>query len=126
VEQDQDGDGTIDRIVHYEASGRIAQVWENLDGAGQPRTRMLYEAGTLARGEFDTDGNGKVDQWLFYDAKGHLIRAEYDQNGDGRPEQWEHFAADSQEPFKVERDTNGDGKPDATWEKEGTQAGRRR
>jgi hypothetical protein len=113
-------------MIHYEAPGRIAQVWEKLDGTGQPRTRMLYESGTLARGEFDTNGDGKVDQWLFYDAKGHLIRAEYDQNGDGRPEQWEHFAAGGQEPFKVERDTNGDGTPDAIWDKEGSQAGRHR
>jgi hypothetical protein len=74
---------------------------------------MVYIDGILVRGEFDTTGNGKVDQWLFYDAKGNRIRAEYDRDGDGRPDQWEYFAAGGNEPFKVERDTNGDGKADA-------------
>jgi hypothetical protein len=117
VEQDRDGDGKVDRMVHYEAPGRVAQVWENLDATGKPRTRLIYESGALVRGEFDTTGNGQVNQWLFYDAEGHVIRAEYDQHARGRPDQWEFFTPGSKEPFKVERDTNGDGKADAVWEK---------
>jgi hypothetical protein len=124
VEQDRDGDGKVDHMVHYEAPGRVAQVWENLDATGKPRTRLIYESGALVRGEFDTTGNGQVNQWLFqvnqwlfYDAEGHVIRAEYDQHARGRPDQWEFFTPGSKEPFKVERDTNGDGKADAVWEK---------
>jgi hypothetical protein len=64
--------------VHYDAQGRITQVLEHLDAKGIPRTRMIYKAGVLAHGEFDTTGTGKPDQWLFYDGQGNLIRAEYD------------------------------------------------
>ena len=88
------------------------------------RARLIYEAGTLVRGEFDTTGTGKVNQWLLYDANGHVIRAEHDRNADGRPDQWEHFTAGNKEPDTVERDTNGDGKADAVWEK-GATKGRR-
>jgi hypothetical protein len=117
MEQDTDGNGAVDRIIHYESPGQIAQVWENLDPAGNPRTRLIYEAGKLLRGEFDTTGNGQVNQWLFYDTDGQVIRAEHDQHAKGRPDQWEYFTPGSKEPYKVERDTNGDGKADTVWEK---------
>ena len=117
VEHDTDGNGAVDRIIHYEGPGQIAQVWENLDPAGKPRTRMIYETGKLLRGEFDTTGNGQVNQWLFYDPDGQVIRAEYDQQAKGRPDQWEYFTPGSKEPYKVERDTNGDGKVETVWEK---------
>jgi hypothetical protein len=101
-------------------------VLEHLDSAGTPRKLLIYRAGVLTRGEFDTDGNGQIDQWLFYDAEGTLIRAEYDQNGDSRADQWEYFAAGSQKPYKVERDTKGDGKADAVREKRDTPTRNRR
>jgi hypothetical protein len=102
VEHDTDGNGVVDRIIHYESPGQIAQVWENLDPAGNPRTRLIYEAGKLLRGEFDTTGNGQVNQWLFYDTDGQVIRAEYDQHAKGRPDQWEYFTPGSREPYKVD------------------------
>jgi hypothetical protein len=117
VEQDTEGDGKVDRIIHYDGQGQITQVWENLDPAGKPRTRSIYEAGKLVRGEFDSTGNGRVNQWLFYNADGQVIRAEYDQHAKGRPDQWEYFTPGSKEPYKVERDTDGDGKAGAVWEK---------
>jgi len=87
---------------------------------------MIYHAGILVRSEFDTTGKGKIDQWLFYDARGNVVRAEYDRNGDGKPDQWEHFAAGQRQPYKVERDTTGDGKADAIWEQEEASRSQRR
>jgi hypothetical protein len=87
---------------------------------------MIYESGTLVRGELDTTGNGQVNQWLFYDAEGQVVRAEYDRHAKGRPDQWEYFAPGNKEPFKVERDTDGDGKVDSVWEKGAPTKGSRR
>jgi hypothetical protein len=41
AECDTDSDVQVDRVVLYESPERIAQVWENLDAAAQPRTRTL-------------------------------------------------------------------------------------
>jgi hypothetical protein len=99
--------------MHYDAQGRMARMLQNFDPQGQPHTWMIYRDGVLSRGAFDTNNDGRPDQWHHYHSEGHLVRTEYDQNGDGRPDQWEHFRRGSQAPYKVERDTTGDGKADA-------------
>jgi hypothetical protein len=87
---------------------------------------LIYEAGKLVCGEFDTTGNGQVNQWLLYNADDQVIRAEYDQQAKGRPDQWEYFTPGSKEPYKVGRDTNGDGKADAVWEHGASTSGKPR
>ncbi|ETX02347.1 MAG: hypothetical protein ETSY2_35725, partial [Candidatus Entotheonella gemina] len=119
VKRDQNADGTVDEIVHYDPKGNMTQVLRDFDAPDQPRTRLLYEAGQLVRGEFDTNRDAKTDQWHIYDAKGNLLRAMYDQNRDGRQDQWEYFKPGQAKPYRVERDTSGNGKADAIWEQPG-------
>ena len=119
VDIDEDADGKIDQIIHYDGEGRIARVLQNLDAEGKPHAWMEYKAGVLASSAFDTSNNGQADQWHHYAAEGHVERIEYDQTGDGRPDQWEHFKPGSDEPYKVESDTDGDGNVDSVWESSG-------
>jgi len=85
--------------------------------------------------EHDSDGDGRPDYALHYDASGQLALEELDYNLDGRMDDFRHFRAgvpvreeiDSDFDGRVdiwvsilngsliegyERDTNGDGKPD--------------
>ena len=77
---------------------------------------MDYKEDTLVKSAFDTDNNGKADQWHYHHAEGHVERIEYDKTGNGQVNQWEHFAPDSTKPYKVESDADGDGVVDTIWE----------
>ncbi|MEC8957404.1 MAG: hypothetical protein VX495_03310, partial [Nitrospinota bacterium] len=69
------------------------------------------------RTAFDTNGNGKPDQWQFYyDDQQTLKKAEYDTNGDGKADRWEFFDSTGK-LGKIQLDRNFDGKVDMTQKK---------
>lgn len=46
--------------------------------------------GQIIKSETDTDGNGKVDEWVYQkDGKPH--KAEKDTNNDGKPDTWINY-----------------------------------
>ena len=60
----------------------------------------------------DTNGDGKPDHWEFYDENGKVIRAEADTDFDGKVDEWGYF--ENGKLKRVEKDTKHTGKPD-TW-----------
>ncbi|MFI5315823.1 MAG: hypothetical protein ACHQ6T_08985 [Myxococcota bacterium] len=107
---DDDFDGRVDRINHYDAKGRLVSSDEDLNGDGVMETTSLYdENGKLARRRTDSDGDGQADTWSFY-KDGELVRTEIDKNGDGFRDEitiYEHGKI-----VRQEEDRNGDGRPD--------------
>ncbi len=63
------------------------------------------------RVESDTNGDGVLDRWEFYE-EGEIVRAETDRDFDGIVDEWLYF--EGGQIMKGERDMDGDGKPD-TW-----------
>jgi hypothetical protein len=106
---DDDFDGRVDRILHYDSKGRLVSSDEDLNGDGVMETTSLYEDGMLVRRRTDSNGDGQADTWSFYNGD-ELLRTEIDKNGDGFRDEitiYEHGKI-----AREEEDRNGDGRPD--------------
>ncbi len=112
IKMDRNYDGVVDRIEIYDLKGVITRVESDTNGDGKIDEWVYYEEGIPVKGEKDINGDGKPDTTLYYDPKGIIIRAESDTNGDGKIDEWVYYEANK--PVKAEKDTNKDGKPD-TW-----------
>ena len=54
---------------------------------GKPdQFQSFYQSGKLKNIEFDTNLNGQVDRWEFYNEDEKLKRVELDRNHDGKPD----------------------------------------
>jgi antitoxin component YwqK of YwqJK toxin-antitoxin module len=73
---------------------------------------VLYENGKQSQRRVDTNHDGQIDAWTFYDERGQIIRQAADLDGDGSRDRAELFVNG-----KLERrteDLDGDGQPDRT------------
>lgn len=66
--------------------------------------------------EIDSNFDGKIDQWQYFNSSGILEKAEYDTNHDGKADRWEYFDATGK-LTRIEIDRNFDGKPDVVQNK---------
>jgi len=112
VKIDRNYDGVIDRIESYDAKGVITRIETDTNGDGKMDEWVYYEEGVPVKGEKDLNADGKPDTVLIYDVKGVIIRSEADANGDGKIDEWVYY--EGNRPVRAEKDTNKDGKPD-TW-----------
>ncbi len=87
-EVDSDGDGVIEKYVHYE------------------RSRVRKE-------EIDRNGDGHVDRVVEYNVQGKIERTAHDTDGDSVLDAWDSYFDD----FRVKslRDRNKDSVPDLGW-----------
>jgi hypothetical protein len=106
---DDDFDGRVDRIRHYDAKGRLVSADEDLNGDGVMETTSIYENGKLVRRRTDSNGDGQADTWSFYDGD-ELLRTEIDKNGDGFRDEVTIYSHGKIQ--REEEDRNGDGRPD--------------
>jgi hypothetical protein len=112
IKVDRNYDGLVDRTEIYDAKGVVTRVEVDINGDGKTDEWVYYEEGIPVKGAKDINGDGNSDTTLFYDAKGIIIRSEADANGDGKIDEWVYYEANK--PVKAEKDTNKDSKPD-TW-----------
>jgi len=112
VKVDRNYDGVPERIEYYDEKGVITRVEGDTNADGKMDEWVYYENGIAVKGEKDLNGDGKPDTTMFYDAKGAITRTESDSNGDGKIDEWVYYANGA--PVRAEKDTNGDSKPD-TW-----------
>ena len=106
---DDDFDGRVDRIRHFDEKGRLVSSDEDLNGDGIMETTSLYENGQLVRRRTDSNGDGQADTWSFY-KNDQLIRTEVDTNGDGFRDEITIY--ENGKIARQEEDRNGDGRPD--------------
>jgi hypothetical protein len=109
----------------YDANknGRI-DTWTDMDGSRPVRSRIdsdedgtidrweYYDAsGRLAKVGFSSRKDGRVDSWAFAGADGGIARIEVSSTGDEQKiDRWEFYTNGVLE--SVAMDENGDGKPD--------------
>ena len=112
IKVDRNYDGIAERIEVYDDKGLIQRVEVDSDADGKVDEWVYYEKGVAVKGEKDLNKDGKADTAMIYDVKGVIIRTEADANGDGRIDEWVFYT--NGVPVKAEKDINGDGKID-TW-----------
>ncbi len=112
IKMDRNGDGVIDRVEVYDDQGTIIRVEADTNGDGKMNEWVYYKKGVATKGERDINADGKPDTFLTYNEKGTIIKSEADTNGDGKVDEWVRYKDGN--PTEAEKDTNGDGKPD-TW-----------
>ena len=87
----------------------IVRVDYDYDGDGRIDVRTYMRDGRPTRLEGDTNGDGVVDRWEYYDASGSLIRIGGSSEGDGREDTWVRTSGDERH---VETSTRRDGTVD--------------
>jgi len=100
AEEDDDGNGSIDRRATYDANGSVTErEFDNDDdGTVDARTVYTYDSyGSLTKEESDNDADGTVDNrtTYTYDANGNLTAEEYDDGADGTLEGLTNYGYDT-------------------------------
>jgi hypothetical protein len=129
------GDGREDAAIQatYDNTGFLRMLTLDSNHDGKPDTWSHMEGSRIARIEIDTDQDGAIDRWEYYDANqqlekvgtsrgrdgkiarsefyegGQLARAEEDTDGNGIVDKWETYANGVM--ASVAFDTEGTGHP---------------
>ena len=84
---------TVDRpAAEYDSTtGRLRRLTFDANKNGRNDAVSVMDGARIERIEIDTDENGTVDYWEFYDGGGVLVRVEEDTNSDGRVDKWETY-----------------------------------
>lgn len=91
------------------ASAEPAEVLPPVPKPPEPGVTATEKV-TPRKVEVDSDYDGKPDRTEFYDQNGQIARVEADTNGDGKIDDWVTY--DGGRPVSEQRDSNGDGKVD--------------
>jgi hypothetical protein len=110
-EEDLDRDGRADRWTGYAGSTR-RDVFEDTRGSGHPDLHLVFAPGSasLARIELDPGADGEPDRIFYYSGES-LVGDARDTDGDGRIDRFDRFDARGDLSL-VERDLDGDGRID--------------
>jgi hypothetical protein len=114
---DLNHDGKPDLYEYFDGNGTIRRREFCYDDTGVVNAIEYYEGGKLARREYDTTGQHKIDTWDWFDppitpdmkSKVHPSRRQRDTTGDGKIDQWWTWNGDV---VTIAIDKTGDGKPD--------------
>ncbi len=120
VEKDENKDGQVDCVEHYNQAGMLEKIEEK--SQGKTLLTWFYDSREIPiRGEEDKTCDGKIEIWYLYE-NGVLKQVREDTNGDGKPDLWEEYD-DTQAIVKREKDLDFDGVPDFTDMNEPTETG---
>jgi hypothetical protein len=107
---DLNHDGKADLYEYFDSNGVIRRREADYDNNGIIDAIEYYENGKLARREYDTTGQHRVDTWDYFDtASGKRIKRERDTTNDGKVDQWWTWDGDK---VTIQMDKEGKGKPD--------------
>jgi antitoxin component YwqK of YwqJK toxin-antitoxin module len=119
-ERDENSDGLVDCVEHYNQAGMLEKIEEK--SQGKTLLTWFYDSREIPiRGEEDKTCDGKIETWYLYE-NGVLKQVREDTNGDGKPDLWEEYD-DTQAIVKREKDLDFDGVPDFTDMNEPTETG---
>lgn len=124
------------RPTYDKTTGKLTQLTYDANRNGRIDTWTEMDGGRPVRSRIDSDEDGKIDRWEYYDETGTLAKVGFSSRQDGRADSWAYSGADGKisrieisstgDEQKVDRwefyeggvlaavamDENGDGKPD--------------
>ena len=104
------------RPTYDTASGKLTQLTYDANKNGRIDTWTDMDGARPLQSRIDTDEDGTIDRWEYYDEKGALARVGYSRRKNGKPDAWAYSRPDGTvERTETEDDTNEDGRPDK-WE----------
>jgi len=116
---DLNHDGRTDLYEYFDATGAVRRRELCYDDTGAVNAIESYEGGKLARREYDTTGQHKIDTWDWFDPNAaidpktgrpvHPLRRERDTKGGGYVDQWWTWEGAK---VSIATDRDGDGQPD--------------
>jgi hypothetical protein len=77
--------GKVDRVNMYETTGNVKEEILDTDFDGKMDNWRYYENGQLRVDQMDSNADGRIDVWVHV-LKGKIIRIEKDTTGDGKPD----------------------------------------
>ena len=125
------------RAVVDERTGKMSELRLDTNADGAEDTRAHLDGAAVVRLERDSDGDGTIDRWKYYNDTAQLQKVGFSLAGDGVVDAWAYYGTDQQlavievstrrdgtvdrwEHYeggvmvRVETDTTGDGQAD-TW-----------
>ena len=114
LRQDISGDGVEDTVLAYaDENGKPSYAEADTDTDGRVDMWVWFEGGKeISEVAYDRDSDGRADEWERYE-KARLVERRRDTNGDASPDQWSLYGEEG-ELVETSRDTDGDGLVD-TW-----------
>ena len=125
------------RAVVDEGTGKMSELQVDTNADGAEDTRAYLHGAAVTRVERDSDGDGTIDRWEYYNDTAQLQKVGFSLAGDGVVDAWAYYGTDQQFTVievstrrdrtvdrweyyeggvmvRVETDTTGDGQAD-TW-----------
>ena len=68
--------GRLTQLTYDRNKNGVIDTWTDMDGTRPLRSRI------------DTDEDGKIDRWEYYDDKGGLAKVGFSRRNDGKPDAW--------------------------------------
>ncbi len=116
---DLNHDGKSDLYEYFDSDGLLRRREFCYDDTGVVNAVEYFEGGKLARREYDTGGQHRLDTWDWFDTSApvdpktgypaHPSRRERDTTGNGQTDQWWTWNGDK---ITIAFDRTGDGQPD--------------
>jgi hypothetical protein len=105
--------------IYDQQTGRLKQLNYDSKNNGTFDTVSYMDGARVLRIEIDTDGDGKVDRWEYYDADRKLEKVGFSRAHDGKEDAWSYAGPDGKVE-RIEISTRRDGKISRTehFEKE--------
>lgn len=132
------------RPTYDKTTGKLTQLTYDRNKNGTIDTWTDMDAAAPLRSRIDTNEDGKVDRWEYYNGAGQVLKVGFSRKDDGKPDAWAYSGADGtvqrvevsstgdekiidRREFytagtlaRVEEDTNADGKVNVWETYEGT------
>lgn len=99
--------------VYDQANHRLVALRYDRDHDGRADVVSEMDGARVLRTAVDTDRDGVIDRWEYYDAAQQLVRVGFSRAGDGKEDAWS-FAGPDHTVTRIELSTARDGKVDRT------------
>jgi hypothetical protein len=109
------GDATT-KPTYDKTTGKLTQLTYDANKNGKIDTWTDMDGARPIQSRIDSDEDGTIDRWEYYDEKGSLTKVGYSRQKNGKADAWAFSGPDGQVVrVETEDDTNADGRPDK-WE----------
>src|SRR6188768_2067974 len=108
-------DGTT-KPTYDKTTGKLTQLTYDANRNGKIDTWTDMDGARPLQSRIDTDEDGTIDRWEYYDEKGSLTKVGFSRQKNGNVDAWAYSGPDGQVVrVETEDDTNTDGRSDK-WE----------